>query len=87
MEGCIYESIPMIENAKEYLDAFGKKYTKFSKNEKNEFLNTLHSTFYDRTSGARHIDKILGCYNKIKTISMEFDSDYFVMLIMRTLPL
>ena len=61
MEDSIYESIPMIENANEFLDVVGKKYTKFSKNEKNELLNTLHSTFYDGTSGVRgNIDKILG---------------------------
>ena len=47
----IYESIPKIENAKKFLDAVGKKYTKFSKNGKNELLNTLHSIFYDGTSG------------------------------------
>ena len=65
----------------------GKQYTKFSKNEKNEPLNTLHSIFYDGTSRVRgHIDKILGCYNKIKTISMEFDSDYVVWMIMGTFP-
>ena len=67
------------------MDAVGKKYTKFSK---NELLNTLISTFYDGTSGVRgHINKILACYNKIKIISMEFDSDYVVWLIMGTLPL
>ena len=39
----------------------GKKYTKFSKNEKNEFLNTLYFTFYDGTNRVRgYIDKILG---------------------------
>ena len=87
MENSIYESIPKTENAKEFLDVVGKKYTKFSKNEKNELLNTLQSTFYDGTSGIRgHIDKILACYNKIKTIGTEFDSDYVVWLIMGTLP-
>ena len=29
MEESIYSSIPKIENAKEYLDAISKKYTKF----------------------------------------------------------
>ena len=72
MEDSIYESIPKTENAKEFLDVVGKKYTKFSVNEKNAFLNTLHSTFYDGTSGERgHIDKILACYNKIKTIDVK----------------
>ena len=70
------------------MDAVAKKYKKLLKNEKNELLNTLHSTFYDGTSGVRgHIDKILACYNKIKNIGMEFDSDYVVWLIMGTLPL
>ena len=87
MEDSIYESIPKTKNAKEFLDAIGKKYTKFLKNEKNELLNTLHFTFYDGTSGVRgHIDKILACYNKIKTIGMEFDLDHVVWLIMGTLP-
>ena len=36
MEDFIYASIPKNENAKEFLDAISKKYTKFSKNEKNE---------------------------------------------------
>ena len=84
MEDSIYESIPKTENAKEFLDVFGKKYTKLSK---NELLNTLNSTFYDGTSGVRvHIDTILASYNNIKTIGMEFDSDYVVWLIMRSLP-
>ena len=36
MEDSIYTSIPKIENGKEFLDAISKKYTKFSKNEKDE---------------------------------------------------
>ena len=53
IEDSIYESIPKIENTKEFLDVVGKKYTKFSNNENNELLNTLYSTFYDGTSGVR----------------------------------
>ena len=34
-ENSIYENIPKTKNAKEFLDAISKKYTKFSKNEKN----------------------------------------------------
>ena len=84
MEDSIYEIIHKTENAKEFLDVVGKKYTKFSK---NELLNTLHSTFYDGTSGVQgHIDKILACYNKIKTTSMDLDSNYVVWLIKETLP-
>ena len=87
IEDSIYESIPKTKNVKEFLDVIGKKYTKFSKIEKNKLLNTLHSTFYEGTSGVRgHIDKILACYNNIKTIGMEFDSDCVVWLIMGALP-
>ena len=40
MDDSIYESIPKIENANEFLNVVGKKYTKFSK---NKLLNTsLH---------------------------------------------
>ena len=39
IEESIYESIPKIENAKEFLDAISKKYTKFSRNEKNELFD------------------------------------------------
>ena len=86
MDDSIYESIPKTENAKEFLDVVGKKFTKVLKNEKNELLNTFHSTFYDGTSGVRgHNDKILACYNNIMTTSMDFNSDYVVLLIMGTL--
>ena len=39
MEESIYANIPRIENAKEFLDAISNKFTKFSKNEKNELSN------------------------------------------------
>ena len=39
MEESIYISISKIENAKEYLDDISKKYTKFSRNEKNELYD------------------------------------------------
>ena len=50
MDDSVYENIPKTGNAKELLDVIGKKYTKFSKNEKNQLLNSLHSTLYDGTS-------------------------------------
>ena len=84
MEDFISESIPKTENAKKFLDVVDEKYIKFSK---NELLNTLHSTFYDGTNGVRgHINKILACYNKIRTICMEFDSDNVFWLIVGTFP-
>ena len=36
LEDSIYENIPKIEYAKDFLDVVGKKYTKFLKNEKSE---------------------------------------------------
>ena len=36
MEDFIYANIPKIENAKQFLYVINKKYTKFSKNGKNE---------------------------------------------------
>ena len=39
MQNSIYASITKIENAKEFLDSISNKYTKFSKNEKNELFS------------------------------------------------
>ena len=39
MEDSIFASIPKIENVKEFLYDISKKYTKFSKNEKNELFD------------------------------------------------
>ena len=53
MENFIYDNTSKTKNANELLDVVGKKYTKFSKNEKNKILNTFHCTFYDETSRVR----------------------------------
>ena len=50
IEEFIYANIHNIENAKKFMDTINKKYTKFLKDERNELLNTLHSTLYDGTS-------------------------------------
>ena len=48
MEYSIYASIPEIENEKVFLDVISKKYTKFSKNEKNElFSNHLVNVCFE----------------------------------------
>ena len=39
MEDSIFANIPRIDNAKEFLYALSKKYTKFSNNEKNQLSN------------------------------------------------
>ena len=53
MDESIHDSTPKTENAKDFLIAIEKKYAKFSKNEKNEYLNMFHSTFYDDASDLR----------------------------------
>ena len=86
MEDSIRDSIPKIENAKEFLEAINKKY-KFSKNEKNELLGIFHITTYVGVSGIReHIDKIVASYHKMKAIGMKLDEDYVVWFIMGTFP-
>ena len=39
MEDSVYASIPKIENAKDFLYAISKKYTKYSKNEKSQLYD------------------------------------------------
>ena len=39
MEDSVYANIPNIENAKDFLYAISKKYTKFSNNGKNELYD------------------------------------------------
>ena len=46
IEDSIYAGIPKIENGKEYLDAISTKYTKFSKNEKNELSDNQWVNVY-----------------------------------------
>ena len=87
MDESIRDSIPKTENAKDFLTAIEKKYEKFTKNEKNEYLNMLHSTFYDGTGDIRaHIDKLMGCYHKLKAMNMDLGKEYMVWFVMGTLP-
>ena len=70
---------PKIENARDFLDAINNKHKKFSKNEKNELLTTLHTIIYDGGSGIRnHIDKIVSYYSKIKDLGLNLDDDYLL---------
>ena len=88
MEDSIRDNIPKIENARDFLDAINNKYKKFSKNEKNELLTTLHTIIYDGVSGIRnHIDKLVSCYHKIKDLGLNLDDDYLVWFTMGILPL
>ena len=87
MDESICDSIPKTENAKDFLTAIEKKYENFSKNEKNRYLNMLHSTFYDGASDIRaHIDKLMGCYHKLKAMGMDLKEGYIVWFVMGTLP-
>ena len=51
IEDSVRDIIPKIENAKDFLDTINNKYKKFSKNEKNELLTTLHTIVYDGVIG------------------------------------
>ena len=88
MDEFIRNSIPKTENVKDFLTAIEKKYVKFYKNEKNEYLNMLHSIFYDGASDVRaHIDKLMGYQDKLKAMCMDFGrQDYMVCFVMGTLP-
>ena len=85
MDESIRDSIPKTENTKDFLAAIEKKYAKFSK---NEYLNMLHSTFYDGASDVRaHIDKLMGCYHKLKAMSIDLGQEgYMVWFVIKTLP-
>ena len=79
IEDSICDTIPNIESAKDFLDAINNKCKKFSKNEKNKLLTTLHTTIYDSVSGIRnHIDKLISCCYKIEDIGLNLDDDYLV---------
>ena len=85
MEDSIRDSIPKVENAKEFLDDINNKYKKFSK---KELLTTLHGTFYDSISGIRnYMDKHISCYHKIKDLGLNLDDDYLVWFFIGSLPL
>ena len=79
MEDSIRDSIPKIENAKDFLDTINNKYKKLFKNENNELLTTLHTIVYDGVNGIRnHIDKLVSCYCKFKDLCLNLDDDYLV---------
>ena len=84
MDESIRDSICKTENAKDFLIAIEKKYAKFSK---NEYLNMLHSTFYDGASDVRaHIDKLMGYYHKLKAMIMNLGQKGYVCFVMKTIP-
>ena len=61
MEDSVYASIPKIENAKDFLYAISKKYTKFSKNGENELYdNHWVNVCFESISLMCHL--ILSCW-------------------------
>ena len=87
MEESIRDSIPKVENAKDFLDVINNKYKKFSNNKKNELLTTLHTTIYDGISCIRsHTDKFVSSYHKIKDLGLNLDDDYLVWFVIGSLP-
>ena len=86
MKESLRASIPSVESAKDFLETIEKKYKKILKNEKNGYLNMLHSTIYGGVGGIRaHIDKLVACYQKSKAIGMDIDEDYMVWFVMGSL--
>ena len=51
MDKPIKQRVPESQNAKDFLDAVGKKFTKFDKAEKATYMRLLTSTLYDGFSG------------------------------------
>ncbi|KAM6577988.1 hypothetical protein CsatB_029825 [Cannabis sativa] len=87
MDESIRDSIPQTESAKDFLAAIKEKYKKFSKNEKNECLTLFHRTNYADTGDIRaHIDKLMGCYQKLKGMGLDLGEDYMVWFVMETIP-
>ncbi|XP_062091041.1 uncharacterized protein LOC133797221 [Humulus lupulus] len=87
MDESIRDSIPQIEIAKDFLAAIKEKYKKFSKNEKNECLTLFHRTNYANSGDIRsHIDKLMGCYQKLKGMGLDLGEDYMVWFVMETIP-
>ncbi|KAG7960597.1 hypothetical protein I3843_10G132500 [Carya illinoinensis] len=75
----IRQSIVDTDSAKEYLDAVGKKFTKFDKTEKGTLMKLLTTTTYDGVSGVReHIIKLIHFFNKLKGMKVELGDSFLV---------
>ncbi|KAM6546692.1 hypothetical protein CsatB_027428 [Cannabis sativa] len=75
-----------LKNAKDFLVVIKEKYKKFSKNEKNECLTLFHCTNYADTGDIRaHIDKLMGCYQKLKGMGLDLGEDYMVWFVMEAI--
>ncbi|CAJ2662216.1 unnamed protein product [Trifolium pratense] len=87
MEKSIRQSIPEIDVAKDYLKAVGKKFTRFDKAKKSEYLSLFDKTLYDGVSGVReHIMKMIHYYNKLKELKVEIGEDTLIWRVLQSLP-
>ncbi|XP_042950214.1 uncharacterized protein LOC122282322 [Carya illinoinensis] len=80
-------SIANTDSAKEYLDAVGKKFTKFDKAENENLMKLLTTTTYDGISGVReHIMKLTHFFNKLKGMKVELADSFLVWQVLESLP-
>ncbi|XP_042983204.1 uncharacterized protein LOC122312614 [Carya illinoinensis] len=83
----IRQSIHQTNNAKDFLDAVGKKFTKFDKAEKGTFMKFLATTTYDGISGVRkHIMKLTHFFNKQREMKVELTDSFLVWQVLESLP-
>ena len=87
MDAAIYASIPKVDIAKGLLEEIGKKFIKFDRNEKHQYLDLLNNTKYDGVKGVRdHIMLLSSYYNKLKGLKMDIGEEFLIYTIMKSLP-
>ncbi|KAK9267878.1 hypothetical protein L1049_010315 [Liquidambar formosana] len=83
----IRQSIVYTDDAKAFLDAVGKKFTKFNKAEKGTLMKLLTTTSYDGASGVReHIMKLTHFFNKLRDMKVELVDSFLVWQGHKSLP-
>ncbi|XP_040990963.1 uncharacterized protein LOC121238189 [Juglans microcarpa x Juglans regia] len=83
----IRQSIHQIDNAKDFLEAVGKKFTKFDKAEKGTLMELLTTTTYDGISGVcEHIIKLTHFFNKLREMKVELADSFLVWQVLESLP-
>ncbi|XP_022849914.1 uncharacterized protein LOC111372006 [Olea europaea var. sylvestris] len=87
IDNSIRQSTSDTGNAKEYLEAVGKKFTKFDKAEKETLMKLLITTTYDGVSGFReHIMKLTHFFYKLKGMKVELANNFLVWQVLESLP-
>ncbi|KAF5468169.1 hypothetical protein F2P56_012345 [Juglans regia] len=83
----IRESIHQIDNAKNFLEAVGKKFTKFDKVEKGTLMKLLTTTTYDGISRVcEHIMMLIHFFNKLREMKVKLADSFLVWQVLESLP-